>query len=345
MALVLTPGAVPLATWRRIYREGAEGLALAESARGPIAASAAAVARILARGEPVYGINTGFGKLASVRIETADLASAAAQHRAVAMPPASASRCRVPVARLMMALKLASLAQGASGVQPATVALLEAMLARDLMPVVPGAGLGRRFGRSRAARPYGGGDDRRRRDLVAGERACRPRQALAAAGLAPLDARAEGGAGAAQRHAVLHRLCAGRRCSRPSCCSRPALVTGRALDRCGARARTRRSIRASMRCAAIAGRSRRRMRCARLMAGSAIRASHLTGDERVQDPYCLRCQPQVMGAALDRAAAGGGDARHRGERRFRQSADLRRRPARRCRAAISMPSLWLSRPI
>src|SRR5262249_58391037 len=37
----------------------------------------------------------------------------------------------------------------------------------------------------------------------------------------------------------------------------------------------------------------------RLMAGSAIRASHLTGDDRVQDPYCLRCQPQVMGAALD----------------------------------------------
>jgi histidine ammonia-lyase len=36
-----------------------------------------------------------------------------------------------------------------------------------------------------------------------------------------------------------------------------------------------------------------------LMAGSAIRASHLVGDERVQDPYCLRCQPQVMGAILD----------------------------------------------
>ena len=36
-----------------------------------------------------------------------------------------------------------------------------------------------------------------------------------------------------------------------------------------------------------------------LIAGSAIRASHLTGDDRVQDPYCLRCQPQVMGAALD----------------------------------------------
>ncbi|MFZ4759188.1 MAG: aromatic amino acid lyase, partial [Burkholderiaceae bacterium] len=39
--------------------------------------------------------------------------------------------------------------------------------------------------------------------------------------------------------------------------------------------------------------------CRELMAGSAIRASHRTGDPRVQDPYCLRCQPQVMGAALD----------------------------------------------
>jgi histidine ammonia-lyase len=36
-----------------------------------------------------------------------------------------------------------------------------------------------------------------------------------------------------------------------------------------------------------------------LLSGSAIRASHLSGDERVQDPYCLRCQPQVMGACLD----------------------------------------------
>src|SRR5579871_5230688 len=36
-----------------------------------------------------------------------------------------------------------------------------------------------------------------------------------------------------------------------------------------------------------------------LMKGSSIRASHLVGDERVQDPYCLRCQPQVMGAVLD----------------------------------------------
>ena len=54
-----------------------------------------------------------------------------------------------------------------------------------------------------------------------------------------------------------------------------------------------------MRCGAIAARSKSPRPCARLLAGSAIRASHLTGDERIQDPYCLRCQPQVMGAVLD----------------------------------------------
>ena len=45
-----------------------------------------------------------------------------------------------------------------------------------------------------------------------------------------------------------------------------------------------------------------------LMAGSAIRASHLDNDDRVQDPYCLRCQPQVMGAVPRPAAAGRRDA-------------------------------------
>ena len=76
-----------------------------------------AVERIVARGEPVYGINTGFGKLAGVRIEAADLAqlqrNIVLSHAAGVGEPAS-----VATTRLMMALKLGSLAQGASGVQP-----------------------------------------------------------------------------------------------------------------------------------------------------------------------------------------------------------------------------------
>ena len=69
--LVLNPGDVPLADWKAIYR-GATAR-LAETAWPVIAQSAAAVRRILAKGEPVYGINTGFGKLASVRIGDEDL--------------------------------------------------------------------------------------------------------------------------------------------------------------------------------------------------------------------------------------------------------------------------------
>src|SRR5262249_55081165 len=104
----LRPGHVSLAEWRAIHR-GA-GVALDRASSSPIEGGAAAVAAIIARGEPVYGINTGFGKLASVRIGASDLATLqrniVLSHAAgvgAPMPPANA--------RLMMALKLASLAQ------------------------------------------------------------------------------------------------------------------------------------------------------------------------------------------------------------------------------------------
>ncbi|WP_370653606.1 aromatic amino acid lyase, partial [Phenylobacterium sp.] len=121
--VVMRPGEVSLAEWRAIYR-GA-GAKLDPASAPVVAASAAAVERILARGEPVYGINTGFGKLASVRIEAGDLETL--QRNIVLSHAAGVGEpSPVPVIRLMLALKLASLAQGASGVRPATVALLEA---------------------------------------------------------------------------------------------------------------------------------------------------------------------------------------------------------------------------
>ena len=133
-AIVLTPGAVSLAQWRAIYRGAAVTL---DPASAPaIAASAATVSAILATGEAVYGINTGFGKLASVRIAADDLATL---QRNIVLSHAAGTGAPSPaqVVRLMMALKLASLAQGASGVRPETVALLEAMLVHDIIPVVP----------------------------------------------------------------------------------------------------------------------------------------------------------------------------------------------------------------
>ena len=71
--LVLKPGGISLEEWRAIYRGAGARL---DPAYWPgVEASAAAVARIVAKGEPVYGVNTGFGKLASVRIAAGDLAT------------------------------------------------------------------------------------------------------------------------------------------------------------------------------------------------------------------------------------------------------------------------------
>src|SRR5690242_14109901 len=136
-SILLTPGMVPLAIWRDVYRGAA--VALDPASYREIDRSARAVSTILAKGEPVYGINPGFGKLASVRIDAADLEklqrNIVLSHAAGVGPPMP-----VPVARLMMALKLASLAQGASGVRSETVRLLEALLDKGLTPVVPAQG-------------------------------------------------------------------------------------------------------------------------------------------------------------------------------------------------------------
>src|SRR5882672_1922485 len=136
-SVLLAPGAVPLAAWRDIYR-GAM-VSLEPAAYGVIDRSARAVSTILSRGEPVYGINTGFGKLASVRIDAADLERL---QRNIVLSHAAGVGQPMPVAiaRLMIALKLASLAQGASGVRSETVRLLEALLAKGLTPVVPAQG-------------------------------------------------------------------------------------------------------------------------------------------------------------------------------------------------------------
>ena len=71
--MILRPGEATLADWRAIYR--GEAVALDPACRPAVAASAAAVSAILAQGEPVYGVNTGFGKLATVRIAAEDLAT------------------------------------------------------------------------------------------------------------------------------------------------------------------------------------------------------------------------------------------------------------------------------
>ena len=124
--IALTPGAVTLSDWRAVWQGATPRLNLA--CHEAISQSAQAVARILAKGKPVYGINTGFGKLATVRIPDEQLE---ALQRNIVLSHAAGVGAPSPagIVRLMMALKMTNLGRGASGVRPEVIALLEAMLA------------------------------------------------------------------------------------------------------------------------------------------------------------------------------------------------------------------------
>jgi histidine ammonia-lyase len=291
--VTLRPGSMSLGDWRAIL-DGAE-LRLDPTSLPAVAASARAVDAIVDAGEPVYGINTGFGKLATVRIASDELASL---QRNIVLSHAAGVGAPMEAAtvRLMMALKIASLARGASGVSPALLAMLGAMLARGVIPVVPSQGSAGASGdlaplAHMAAVMIGVGEA-----LVGGER-LPAEAALAQAGLVPISLRPKEGLALlngtqfSTAEALVGLFAIER-------VFQAALVTG-ALSTDAAkgsdtpfdpRLHELRGHRGQIEVAAA-------LRV--LMAGSAIRASHRVDDPRVQDPYCLRCQPQVMGAVLD----------------------------------------------
>ncbi len=291
--VILTPGNTPLSDWRAIYRGAAA--TLDPGAYAAVGEGAAAVDAIVARGEPVYGINTGFGRLATIRIEAADLARL--QRNLVLSHAAGVGEpMPQPVARLMMALKLASLGRGASGVRPATVRLLEAMLARGLVPVVPSQGSVGASGdlaplAHTAAAMIGIGE------VILDGRRIQAAAALAQAGLSPVTLGPKEGLALLNgvQFSTAYALAGLFEAER---LLQAALLAG-ALATDAARGS---DTPFDPRLQALRG-HRGQIDVARalraLLAGSAIRASHLVGDDRVQDPYCLRCQPQVMGAVLD----------------------------------------------
>ncbi|MEI9996723.1 MAG: histidine ammonia-lyase [Rhizomicrobium sp.] len=291
--IILQPGAVALSQWRAIYR-GAHAV-LDPACGAAVAESAAAVGRILAKGEPVYGINTGFGKLASVRIAEDDLAIL---QRNIVLSHAAGVGEVTPVntARLMIALKLASLAQGASGIAPQTLALLGAMLERGLTPAIPAQGSVGASGdlaplAHMAATMIGVGE------IISDGRRLPAAEALARAGLQPVTLGPKEGL-ALLNGTQFSTAAALAGLFEAETLFQAALVTGALSTEAAKGSDTPFDPRIH-----ALRRHRGQIETARalrdLMAGSAIRASHLTGDPRVQDPYCLRCQPQVMGAALD----------------------------------------------
>ncbi len=292
--LTLTPGHLSLDHLQAIHRGGVT-IALADSSRAAIAASAAIVQAAAAGDAPVYGVNTGFGKLANQRISAADLATLQVNlirsHSVGVGEPLSP-----PVLRLMLALKAASLARGASGVRQVVVDTLLAVFNAGLVPYVPSQGS---VGASGDLAPLshmtlallGEGEM-----LVDGKRVPAG-PVLAEAGITPLTLAAKEGLAlinGTQTSAslALHGFLS----------FEPVLESALVIGAMTVDAARGSDGPFDPRIHALRGQPGQidvAQYYRALLAGSAIRASHEEGDDRVQDPYCLRCQPQVVGACLD----------------------------------------------
>ncbi|MED5619636.1 histidine ammonia-lyase [Ideonella sp. BN130291] len=294
MTIQIQPGQLTLEQLQAIHAEQQQ-LTLATSANEAIRRSAAVVQKAAHGQEPVYGVNTGFGKLANQRISEGDLdllqLNLIRSHSVGVGEPLEPA-----VVRLMVALKAASLARGHSGVRPEVIDCLLAVHNAGLVPYVPSQGS---VGASGDLAPLahmtlallGEGEM-----LVNGLR--KPALGvLQEAGITPLKLAAKEGLalinGTQTSTALaLHAF------FRFEPVLEAALVIG-ALTVDAARGSDGpfdpriHALRGQLGQIDVAQIYRA------LLQGSAIRLSHLQGDDRVQDPYCLRCQPQVVGACLD----------------------------------------------
>ncbi|MFI0843575.1 histidine ammonia-lyase [Mesorhizobium sp. IMUNJ 23232] len=291
--IVLKSGSVRLQDWQAVL-DGAVP-SLDPAGRERIAAGAAVIAGIVAKGDPVYGINTGFGKLASVRIPANDVETL--QRNLILSHCCGVGEPLAPeIVRLIMALKLNSLGRGASGVRPETIALIEAMLAKNIVPVIPEKGSVGASGdlaplAHMTAAMIGVGD-------VFYEGTRMPAEAaLQRAGLKPVVLAAKEGLALINGTQVSTAL-ALTGLFRAHRAARAALITG-ALSTDAAMGSSAPFHAEIHELRGHRGQIDTAAALRALLKGSEIRDSHLEGDERVQDPYCIRCQPQVDGACLD----------------------------------------------
>ena len=293
-ALEIQPAQLSLAQLRSLWQMP-QAVRLAPQSRAAITAGAAAVRAIVARGDPAYGINTGFGKLAKTHI--ADVQLAQLQHNLI-LSHAVGTGAPLPdaVVRLVLLMKAASLARGFSGVRAEVVDTLLAMLDAGVLPLIPSKGS---VGASGDLAPLshmtlaliGQGEVR-----VAG-RILPAAQALADAGIAPLTLAAKEGLALINGTQVstalaLHGLFLAERLLEAGTVIGALCVDAAKGSDAPFDPRIH-ALRGQPGQIALAEVTRA------LLQGSGIRQSHLVNDERVQDPYSLRCQPQVMGACRD----------------------------------------------
>jgi len=294
MTVTLIPASVKLAELERIWRDQV-AVKLDPSARDDVEAANAMVRKAADGSDAVYGVNTGFGKLASVKIAPEDTETL--QRNLILSHCCGVGEpLDIATTRLMMALKLLSLGRGASGVRWDLIELIEGMLAKGVTPVVPSQGSVGASGdlaplAHMAAVMIGAGEATYEGKTLPGG------EALAKASLTPVVL------GPKEGLALINGTQFSTAC---------ALVGLFSAWRNAASS----IVTASLSTDAIMGSTAplvdeihtlrghpgqinvaRAMRD--LMTGSEIRESHREGDTRVQDPYCIRCQPQVTGAAMD----------------------------------------------
>jgi histidine ammonia-lyase len=269
---------------------------LAPSARLRVEQARDLVEARLGDGEAHYGINTGFGTLAEVRIAPADLArlqrNLILSHSVGVGDPLPAAETRA-----LMLLRAACMAKGHSGIRPVTLELLLACLERNLLPVVPERGS---VGASGDLAPLahlalvliGEGEA-----LLDGQR-LPGREALKRAGLTPVVLEPKEGLAlinGTQAMSAVGTL-AVRRAERLA--DLADLAGAMALEGLSG---SHRPFLAEVQAArGQPGQVASAARLRHLLAGSAINAAHQgPGCHKVQDPYSLRCMPQVHGAARD----------------------------------------------
>jgi histidine ammonia-lyase len=292
--LVLDGTTLVLAAAVKVAVEGGAGVSIAPEARARVRTARAFVDRLIGEERVVYGVNTGFGKLAHTPIAREDLRRL--QHNLLVSHAVGTGRDASPeVVRMMLLLRLNALLRGHSGVREETVDLLLEMLRNDVLPAVPEQGS---VGASGDLAPLAHlalvltGDGEANFDgerLPGGE-------ALFRAGLKPVRLEAKEGL------ALINGT--------PFTCAVGALALAEAWDLCAvadvACALSLEGIKGSVtpfdaRIAALRphrGHAEAAENVRRLMADSEIVASHRDCG-RVQDQYSVRCAPQVHGAARD----------------------------------------------
>ncbi|MCJ7421051.1 histidine ammonia-lyase [Sphingomicrobium astaxanthinifaciens] len=290
--MILDPGKVSLDQLRDLWR--GEAARLSDDARAAIADSHAVVSRIVAGGETVYGVNTGFGLLASEKIPQARLAEL---QRNLILSHSCGLGAPLPrhVTRLMMLLKLVGLGRGASGVRVELVEALQALVDADAIPEVPSQGSVGASGdlaplaHMTAAMLGEGWID------LGGER-LPAREALARIGMEPVTLGPKEGLAMingtqASTAIALDALFKAERVF-------DAAIAAGALsvDALKGSVKPFDARISELRGHASQVEVARRLRD--WLAGSEIVDSHHRCG-KVQDPYSFRCQPQVMGASLD----------------------------------------------